>query len=118
MRYLLLVLGLSLFVLEGCSVKKSISMYETRQPYYGNITIVPMGQQVPEGYKMIGTASYGEGGFTKTSNCTLEAIIDQARQDASKNGASLVNIMKVKEPNVWGSSCYYVTVAFYIEEIK
>ncbi len=93
-------------------------MYETRQPYYGNITVVPMGQQVPEGYRMVGTASYGDGGFTKTSNCTLEAIMEQARADASKNGASLVNIMKVKEPNWWSSTCYYVSVAFYIEENK
>ena len=113
---LMLVVTLML-LLSGCSrtLKKSVSMYETRQSYYGEITIVPLGQQVPEGYKMIGTATYGDKGFTKTENCTFEAIIAEARADASKNGASLISVMSVKEPGVWTTTCYTITVAFYIK---
>lgn len=116
MKGKILILITSLLLLSGCGLKKTVSMYETRQPYYGEITVVPLGQPIPEGYKMIGTGSYGEKGFTRTKNCTLEAIIEQARADAKEKGASLISIMKIKEPCIWTTSCYYVSVSFHMKE--
>lgn len=65
---------------------------------------------------MIGTGSYGEKGLTKTKDCTLEAIIQQARKDAQEKGASLISIMSIKEPVVLITSCYQVTISFYIND--
>lgn len=116
MRKKIFILLASLFLFSGCGLKRTVSMYETRQPYYGEIVVIPMGQQVPDGYKMIGTGSYGEKGLTKSKDCTLEAIINQARLDAKDKGASLISIMKIKEPNLLISTCYQVTISFFIKK--
>ncbi|MBO5827839.1 MAG: hypothetical protein J6R59_05170 [Paludibacteraceae bacterium] len=116
MKRRILILVTLLLLFSGCGLKRTISMYETRQPYYGEITVVSLGQPIPSGYKMIGTGSYGEKGLTRTDDCTLEAIINQARTDAKEKGASLISIMKIKEPSILLSTCYQVTISFYISD--
>lgn len=98
----------------SCELGRSISVYESRQAIdVRSVQIVPNGQQVPQGYVVIGSASYGDTGLTFEGNCTYEAIIEQAKADAAKVGASIIYVSNVTAPNFWGTTCYNVTVQFY-----
>lgn len=98
----------------SCELGRSISVYEPRQAIeVSSVQIVPNGQQVPQGYVVIGSASYGDTGLTFEGNCTYEAIIEQARLDGAKVGASIIYVSNVTAPNYLGTTCYNVTVQFY-----
>lgn len=43
MKRNLIILITSLLLFTGCGLKRTVSMYKTRQPYYGEITVVSMG---------------------------------------------------------------------------
>lgn len=112
MKKILFIL-IVLATLSSCKLKKSMAIYEYGNPTTERVILLPSGQEIPEGYTMIGICTYGEAGMTPTETCTYEAITRTAMEDARKIGATLVYVAHVKEPSIWGSTCYKITVHFY-----
>ena len=97
-------------------IKKTMAIYEYGNPITEQVILVPSGQEIPEDYVIVGICTYGEAWWTPTEICTYEAITRTAMEDARKIGATLVYVAHVKEPSIWGSSCYKITVHFYKKE--
>lgn len=108
-----LLIFIVLIALSSCKLKKTFAIYEYGQPTSERVVLIPSGQEIPDGYMMVGTCTYGEAGMTPTEICTCEAITRTAMEDARTIGATLVYVAHVKEPHPWGSTCYTITVHFY-----
>lgn len=108
--YRVALLLLACAILVGCSVKKNFVSFSQNEPYNGDVTVIPNGQSVPDGYIMIGTVSYGDTGFS--TKCSLEHEIQDAIETAKSSGASLIYIQSIKTPDFY-STCYRTTFALY-----
>jgi len=65
---------------------------------------------VPENAQKIGTAKFGDSGFS--TDCDFNTNLITARKLARANGANIVKVLKKSTPDLW-SSCYRITVEFY-----
>ncbi|MDE6494378.1 MAG: DUF4156 domain-containing protein [Bacteroidales bacterium] len=98
----------------GCSgTKKVTNVLTYRTPYNGEVLVKGLGEIVPEGAVLLGSVSVGEGGFTRTKNCTYQAVIADIRSLAAGMGGNAVVITKHKEPSVWESSCHQISANVY-----
>ena len=78
------------------------------------VTIISQGQTLPDNLIRVGSISVGEAGSTPTEDCTYQACMDAIRIAAKQNGAHVVYIVNVKEPDrFWGSTCYDITADFF-----
>lgn len=109
----LLFIFLVLATLSSCKLKKTMAIFDYGQPTSERVVLIPSGQDIPDGYVMVGTCTYGEAGMTPTEICTYEAITRTAMDDARKIGAILVYVAHVVDPHPLGSTCYTITVHFY-----
>lgn len=117
-QYILLVLAL---VATGCAgTKKVTNVLTYRTPYRGEVQVKGLGEVVPDGSILLGSVSVGEnGGFTKTKDCTYQAVISDIRNLAAGMGGNTVVITKHKEPSAWGSTCHQISAnVYWIEPTK
>lgn len=103
-------------MLGGCKLKESIYIDNYYAPV-DNVTIIQIGQTLPDNIVRVGSISVGESGSTPTKKCTYQACMNAITLAAKKNGVHLVHIVSIREPysgGFWGSStCYDITADFY-----
>lgn len=97
----------------SCKLKSIVTVNDYYPPTAGRMPIYQTGQTLPENIVRIGSIVVGESGMTPTKKCTYEACMQLIEDEAKKKGAELVYLVKVKEPNVWGSTCYNITAEMY-----
>lgn len=94
-------------------LRKDVSVYDTYPPTPGRLPIIQTAQKIPENSLQIGSVTVGESGLTKTKNCTYEACIEAIQEEAKKMGGQFIYIVKIKEPESWGSTCYNIVADIY-----
>lgn len=112
MKKLLITLSI-LLLLSGCSLSIKTSVFDTYPATPGRLTLYQKDQNLPEDRIQIGTVTVGEKGFTPTKKCTYAACIEAIQEEAKKMGGQFIHIVHVKEPSVWGSTCYTIVADIY-----
>jgi hypothetical protein len=107
-----LLLGISTFLLVSCGANIKSSFTEKLKPLTieNKVAFLDIENKVPENAKKIGTAKYGDSGFS--TDCGFDTNLISARNLARTNGANIVKVIKKSTPDLW-SSCYRITVEFY-----
>ena len=95
----------------GASVKSNFTTQLEPIKIDQKVAILDLKNTVPDGATKIGTASFGDTGFS--TNCDFNTNLIDARKIARKNGANVIKVTEKKEPNFFGSSCYRIKVDFY-----
>lgn len=109
----LILMVMLLCVLPSCKLKTAVSVNDYYAPTSGRLPIYQTGQALPNDIVRIGSIVVGESGATPTKKCTYEACMQIIEDEAKKVGADIVYLVKVKEPSVWGSTCYNITAELY-----
>lgn len=106
----------ALFVLlQGCSGTKQVTnVLVYRAPYAGDVAIKGIGETIPENAVLLGSVSVGEAGFTKTKDCTYQAVISDARRLAAGMGGNTIVITEHKEPSEWTTTCHRIKANVYL----
>jgi hypothetical protein len=112
-----MVLVITIMLLCGCSLSVKTATNGYYEPQ-NEVRIIQTGQVIPEDAIRIGSVEVGEKGATPAKKCTYSACIDAIVEEAKKMGGNIVYIVSVKEPSVWGSTCYYVTADVYLQKCE
>lgn len=113
MRKAFLILFAILLTISGCSLKREVSIYDTYPATPGRLAIFQKDQSLPDNRIQIGTVTVGEKGFTPTKKCNYSACIEAIQEEAKKMGGQFIHIVSIKEPSVWGSTCYNIVADIY-----
>ena len=99
-------------VLAACSTSKHTSVinYATPLPAGTHVEVIGIGQQVPDGAKLLGSISVGDSGFT--TQCSYQEVIRDAINMARDMGGNVLQITEHKEPDIW-SSCHRIKADVY-----
>lgn len=103
-------------VLSACSTSKQTSVlnYATPLPAGTHVEIIGLGQQVPDGAKLLGSISVGDSGFT--TQCSYQEVVRDAINMARNMGGNVLQITEHKEPDIW-TSCHRIKAdVYYIEK--
>lgn len=105
---------LLIVTLSSCKLKESIYVDNYYAPV-DNVTIISIGQSLPDNVVRVGSISVGESGSTPTEKCTYQACMNAITLAAKKNGVHIVHIVSIREPysGFFGSTCYDITADFY-----
>ena len=115
-KYVVIFMALVItMLLYGCSLSVKTATNGYYEPQ-NEVRIIQTGQVIPEDAIRRGSVEVGEKGATPTKKCTYSACIDAIVEEAKKMGGNIVYIVSVKEPSVWGSTCYYVTADVYLQK--
>lgn len=114
MKKLAFVFILLTIILGGCKLKEDLYVDNYYAPV-DDVTIINLGQTLPDNIVRIGSISVGESGTTPTKKCTYQACMNAITLAAKKHGVHLVHIVSIREPysSFWGSTCYDITADFY-----
>lgn len=107
---------LFMLVLAACSTSKRTSVlnYATPLPAGTHVEIIGLGQQVPDGAKLLGSISVGDAGFT--TQCSYQEVIRDAINMSRNMGGNVLQITEHKEPDIW-TSCHRIKAdVYYIEK--
>ena len=107
-----LLLGISAILLISCAANIKSSFTEQLKPLTieNKVAFLDLENKIPENAKKIGTARFGDSGFS--TDCGFNTNLISARAIARTNGANIVKVTKKSTPDLW-SSCYRITVDFY-----
>lgn len=110
MKYTLIV-AIS-FLLISCGARVKSTFTEQFNPLLSEdkVALLDIRHQVPENSQKLGTARYGDTGFS--NDCSFETNLKSARKLARANGANIVKVVKKTTPDLW-STCYRINVEFY-----
>ena len=108
--FLLLMLAT---IASACHLKKVVTVNDYYPPTAGRMPIYQTGQILPDNLVRIGSIEVGESGLTPAKKCTYEACMQVIEDEAKKAGAEVVYLVKVREPDFWGSTCYNITAELY-----
>lgn len=91
---------LFVLVLAACSTAKhtSIINYATPLPAGTPVEVRGIGQDIPEGAKLLGSISVGDSGFT--TQCSYQEVLNDALDMARNMGGNLIQITEHKEPDI------------------
>ncbi|WP_158728977.1 MULTISPECIES: hypothetical protein [unclassified Flavobacterium] len=111
-----LLFGISCFFLISCGASINSSFTEQLKPLTieNKVAFLDIENNVPENSKKIGSAKFGDSGFS--TDCDFNSNLIKARNLARENGANIVKVTEKKEPSIFGSSCYRIKVDFYFYE--
>lgn len=101
-------------MLASCQLKKMVTIYNTYPAYPETPAYYYQGQDLPENIKKVGTVVVGESGMTPSKKCSYNVCIEAIEMEAKKMGGDIIYLVRVKEPSVWGSSCYNITADIYV----
>ena len=109
------LLALVPFFITACKTSKytNIINYSTPLNKEVQVKVIGIGQKVPDNAKLLGSVNIGDSGFTKTSNCTYQAVLNEAIEQARTMGGNLIQIIEHKEPD-FTSTCHRIKVDVYL----
>ena len=114
MKKVLVISTLSLLLFScGANIKSSFNTPLKSLTVEDKVAFLDLKNIVPENSKKIGTAKFGDTGFS--TDCDFNTNLVSARKLARANGANIVKVIKKSTPDLW-SSCYRMTVEFYFYE--
>ena len=98
--------------LLSCGARVKSNFDNRREALTSNekVAFLLIQHDVPAGATKIGTARYGDTGFSV--DCDYDSNLIKARKMARENGANIVKITKVTYPDLW-SSCHRMELDFY-----
>lgn len=107
-----ILISFSAFLLLSCaaSVKSNFTNQLKPLTIEDKVAFLDIQNKVPENSKLLGTAKYGDSGFS--TDCNFNTNLISARKLARENGANIVKVIKKSTPDII-SSCYRITVEFY-----
>ena len=100
----------SLLLSCGASIKSNFTEKLNPLTIENKVAFLDIENNVPEGAKKIGSAKFGDSGFS--TDCGFNTNLISARKLARENGANIVKVINKSTPDLW-SSCYRITVEFY-----
>lgn len=112
MKYLFLLLGV-LFSSCGVSIKTNFQEKKDKLSIENKVVFLDVHHKVPEGAKKIGEGKFGDTGLSV--DCEFNSNLIKARKIARENGANIIKIIKVNNPDLL-SSCYRMKIEFYFYE--
>lgn len=123
-----LIIVILLCALSSCSLMRRVDVAQKYAPTT-EVSVIQMGQSLPEGLIRMGSVTVGEGGMTPTEECTYEACMRAVIEEAKNVGADIVLIIQVTSPTDsggvgygyntgpiyygGGSSCYGIVAELY-----
>ncbi len=109
------LLGFLTILLSGCASTVKYNFTEQLKPLTieNKVVFLDLEHLVPQSAKKIGTAKYGDTGFS--TDCNFNTNLINARALARENGANIVKVIQKKTPDLW-SLCYRISVDFYYLE--
>ena len=110
MRKIFIIASALLLVSCGANIKSNFSEQLKPLTIEDKVAFLDIQNSVPEGSKKVGTAKFGDSGFS--TDCDFNTNLISARKLARANGANIVKVTKKSTPDLW-SSCYRITVDFY-----
>lgn len=110
-KYILLAMLPMMFA--ACGLKRQVAVYDTYPATPGRLEVFQTAQQLPENRIQVGVVTVGEKGATLTKDCTYAACLEAIQEEAKKMGGQFIHIVSLKEPDVWGSTCYNITADIY-----
>lgn len=112
MKKLILILFATL--LGSCATSISIKLANKNHQKLGDeiqIIVLEKDDVLPNNSEFIGDIKIGDSGFT--TDCGYNKVVSDATNSAKSAGANIVQIIEVKEPNFFGSSCYRIKAKMY-----
>lgn len=103
---------LLIVTLFSCKLRQSVYVDNYYAPV-DEVTVISKGQTLPDNLIRVGSISVGESGATPAEKCTYQACMNAIILKAKQSGVHVVYVVAIKEPSVWGSSCYDITADFY-----
>jgi len=103
------VFAVILFTLiTACSPKITTNLYQTKTPLAPTetVAVISLSEAIPENAEELGEIKIGDTGFS--TNCTWEAVIKKAQEEARKVGGNAIKIIEHIPPSVLGSSCHRI----------
>jgi hypothetical protein len=104
---------LILLILQSCSPKIRTNLsntnFQSLEPN-SKILILTEDETVPENSNFVGELKIGDTGFS--SDCGYTKVMEEAKKEAMKSGANLIQLIEVIEPN-FGSTCYRIKAKLY-----
>ena len=110
---ILLIMLLGTLLSCGARVKSNFDNRREALTSNEKVAFLLIQHDVPAGATKIGTARYGDTGFSV--DCDYDSNLIKARKMARENGANIVKITKVTYPDLW-SSCHRMELEFYLYE--
>ena len=75
------------------------------------IIVLEKNEELPSGSELIGDLKIGDSGFT--TDCGYNKVIADATAAAKNSGANIIKVIELKEPSVFGSTCYRLKAKIY-----
>jgi len=109
-KFVLLIL---LTIIIGCSpkIRSSISNSNFTHLDESAEIIILDSAVLPENSQYIGDLKIGDTGFS--TDCSYNKVMSDAKAEARKVGGNLIQIIELKEPSTWGSTCYRIKAKIY-----
>jgi hypothetical protein len=104
----------AIIVFTSCST--SISTKLANKSYQklndeNQIIVLEKNDALPNNSEFIGDIKIGDSGFT--TDCGYNKVVADATNSARKAGANIIQIIEVKEPDFFMSSCYRIKAKIY-----
>lgn len=112
MKKIFVLAALLLFV--SCATSVSTKLANNQLPALSQqdpIYVLDENENLPANSQFIGDIKIGDSGFT--TDCGYNKVVDDATATARKAGANIVKIVKLKDPTLWGSTCYRLNAKIY-----
>lgn len=107
---ILLIFGITIVAcspkIRSNLVNTTFSPLETGE----EIILLDETEKVPQNSTFIGDLKIGDSGFS--TDCGYNTVIENAKENAQKSGANIIELTEVKEPN-FGSTCYRIKAKLY-----
>lgn len=103
-----------MFLYIGCGTSISTKLTAGKQQELkesDKIFVLRKEAILPLNSVFVGDIKIGDSGFT--TNCTYNKVISDAKINARKSGANIIQLTEVKEPTAFGSSCYRIKAKLY-----
>ncbi|WP_430400310.1 hypothetical protein [Flavobacterium sp.] len=103
-----------IFLFIGCATSISTKLaVEKQEKLKENDKIFVLSKEatLPLNSVFVGDIKIGDSGFT--TDCTYNKVISDAKINARKSGANIIQLTEVKEPTAFGSSCYRIKAKLY-----
>lgn len=112
MKKILLLSVIVIFV--GCATSVSTQLANKQHeklPTENQVFVLEKNEILPTNSEFIGDVKIGDTGFT--TDCGYNKVIADIKEAARNSGANIIQIIQVKEPTIFGSSCYRVKAKIY-----